>query len=169
MRSKKLILAMLLSTVVASQGLYEFRAFTAFRQTERKTESVQFVDYCDLVRASEKYSGQKVQTRAIVVAVVAPTAHGPTVLYSPDCDGKNNRVIVADHQTLLIPKKESRKLDRAFENQKTERKFARVEIKVTGKFKFPMNTTIYKHLPSLEIISVEEIKQVKDDVPWPLL
>ena len=168
MHSKKLISTILLIAAIASQGLCELINPTAFVQTSQKKESMQFISYCDLVHAPEKYSGQSLQTRAIIVAVVAPTTDGHTILYSPDCDGKNNRVVVADDLTLLIPESEYKKLDRALRSQKTDRKIARVEVTVTGKFKFPMNDTFNKHQPSLEVISIEEITQVRDDVPWPL-
>src|SRR5262245_61001798 len=152
MHARKFMLTVLSSAVIALQGLYMSVNPPADEQTTQKKESTQFIRYCDLVREPEKYSGQKVQTRAILIAVVASTADGATGLYSPDCDVKeNHRVIVADHQTLLIPENELRKLDRALRKQKTYRIFARVEITVTGKFKFPMNDTIYKRWPSLEI------------------
>jgi len=162
-----MVLTILSGIVIASQGPCELRGLNVSMQAGKKTKSIQSIRYCDLVHAPDKYSGRKIQTSAILVAVIAPTADGTTILYSPECDGKKNRVVVADDKMLLIPENEAKKLERAFRNQNTDRKIGRVEIIVTGKFNFPMNNTIYKHLPGLEIISVDKITQVKDDVPWP--
>jgi hypothetical protein len=169
MHSKKLISIILSSAVIATQGLYRVMNSSTLFQTSQKKDNIKFISYCDLVHAPEKYSGLTIQTKAIVVAVIGPTADGYTILYSPGCNEKDQTAVVSDDKTLLIPEDEYKKLDRALRSKKTERLIARVEITVTGKFKFPMNNTINKHQPSLEIISLEEIAQVNDDVPWPVL
>jgi hypothetical protein len=141
---------------------------TVFPQAEAKDndQTANLVKYCDLIKEPEKYSGKMVNLRAIIVAIIEPTADGYTVLYLPECDGKGNRVLIADNFTLRIPEKENNKLLPIFDEMKGGM-LARAEISVSGMFRLAKHSTVKDHTLILEVLTIENVKKVAEDVPWP--
>lgn len=135
------------------------------RENQKREEAL-LLDFCDLVNQPDQYLGQKVKTKAVIVVVVDPTTDGEAILYLPNCDGKDKRVIVANDSTLSIPDKEFSKLMPVLNEQK-DAVLARAEVIVIGTIKPPPSHTFRKYKISLEIVTIETVKRVNEGLSWP--
>lgn len=150
-------------------GYFEMPKSSTLRQLIHKNQEkdkILLLDFCDLVSAPEQHLGLKIKTKAILVVVANPTTDGEAILYQPDCDGKDKRVIVADDSSLSIPDKEFSKLMPTLREPK-DAVLARAEVVVTGIIKSPPSHTFRKYKISMEIVTIETVKRVNENMSWP--
>lgn len=127
-------------------------------------QAVQEVDFCTLAANPEAYAGKLVKVKAIVGMVIGPTSDGDNILYSPDCEGKRDRMLIEEE----LSEKALARVGRFIKGPNPNQKVGRAEVVLVGRIHGPGRFGyLVDYEFAFEVIKIEKIGKVSPRTPWP--